>query len=197
MIENKCASCGKGDIEFQTVNDFETKVRGVPFVVPEATVGICNSCGARFFSPKEITRWQLLFEAGQLDTRSLLSAEEIENIRQGLGLPINLFARLLRTTRQSVYNWERKDRKSPQLGLVDLLLRLVRESAANGPVDVLHFLSEQSGVELTTTNRSQQYNSLRRGRRRNSRRKWRDRAEYDRAIGSSGPAVPLPSLGSF
>src|SRR5690348_1247923 len=115
MTENRCANCGKGKIEFQNVKDFETKVRGIPFTVPEATIGICNSCGARLFSPEEIKRWQRLFDAEQLDTGKLLSPVQIESIRQGLGLPITLFAQLLGTTRQSVYNWERKDRKSVQL----------------------------------------------------------------------------------
>src|SRR5229473_6142192 len=93
MTENRCANCGKGIIEFQRVKDFETKVRGIPFTVPEATIGICNSCGARLFSPEEIKRWQYLFDAGQLDTGKLLSAGEIASIRQLLDLPINLFAR--------------------------------------------------------------------------------------------------------
>src|SRR6266480_2370866 len=120
MIRSRCADCGKGEVRFQSLKDFETKVRGVPFTVPEATVGICDACNARFFSPQEITRWQQLFDAQQARMGRLLSAEEIESIRRDLNMPINSFAQLLGTTRQSVYNWERKDRKSPQLRLVDL-----------------------------------------------------------------------------
>jgi putative zinc finger/helix-turn-helix YgiT family protein len=198
MTENHCANCGKGKIEFQSVKDFETKVRGVPFTVPEASVGICNSCGAKFYSPNEIRRWQQLFDAQQVAAGRLLSAEEISSIRQGLGLSVSSFALLLGTTRQSVYNWERRDRKSPQLGLVDLLLRLVRESAANGNVEVLHFLSEQSGVEITTATRSDRCTPPWRSRRRDSsRRRWCDPAQYDQAVGSTGPAKALPSLRSF
>ena len=196
MINNRCVNCGKGEIQFQSVKDFETKVRGVPFTVPEATVGTCNSCGAKLFSPQEIRRWQQLFDAQQVSTGRLLSAEEIGSIRQGLGLPINLFAQLLGTTRQSVYNWERKDRKSPQMRLVDLLLRLARESAANGNVDVLQFLSEQSGIESTLRDRSGRCISLRRLARRDSRRRWRHPAEYDQVFDSNGAAIALPSLRS-
>src|SRR5260370_33065029 len=101
MTNNRCANCGKGEIRFQQVKDFDTKVRGAAFTVPEATVGICDSCGAKFFSPLEIRRWQQLFEAEQIRTGRLLSAEEIESIRKALRLPINSFARLLGTTRQS------------------------------------------------------------------------------------------------
>ncbi len=197
MTNNRCVNCGRGEIEFQNVKDFETKIRGVPFKVPEATVGVCNSCGARLFSPQEIRRWQQLFDAQQLRTGRLLSAEEIGNIRQGLGLPISLFAQLLGTTRQSVYNWERKDRKSPQLRLVDLLLRLIRESTASGTVDVLQFLSEQSEVELTLPNRARRCNSPRRSPRRDPRRRWCEPSEYDRAFGSNDAAIALPSLRNF
>lgn len=197
MTENHCANCGKGKIEFQNVKDFETKVRGVPFTVPEASVGICNSCGAKFYSPNEIRRWQQLFDAQQLAVGRLLTAEEIASIRQGLGLSVSAFALLLGTTRQSVYNWERKDRKSPQLRLVDLLLRLVSESVANGMVDVPEFLSEQSGVELTPRSDSPRDVSTRRPARREPRRRWREPGEYDRVFGSHGVVIALPSLRKF
>jgi putative zinc finger/helix-turn-helix YgiT family protein len=197
MSNNRCANCGKGKIQFQNVKDFETKVRGVPFTVPEATVGICNSCGAKLFSPQEIRRWHQLFDAQQLRTGRLLSAEEIGSIRQGLGLPINLFAQLLGTTRQSVYNWERKDRKSPQMRLVDLLLKLVRESGATGTVDVLQFLSEQTGVELNGLNHTPTSIPSRRLIRRDPRRRWRNPCEYDRVFGSHGIPIALPSLRNF
>jgi putative zinc finger/helix-turn-helix YgiT family protein len=197
MAKNRCASCGKGEIQFQNIKDFKTNVRGVPFTLPEARVGVCSSCGARFYSPTEIRRWQQLVDAQQVSTGRLLGPEEIEDIRQALGLSINSFAALLGSTRQSVYNWERKDRKGPQLRLVDLLLRLIRESTTNGTVNVLQFLSEQSGLRLVLTERSHQCLSARRSRRRDSRRRWRDPSEYDRAVGSSGPAVALPSLRSY
>lgn len=197
MTNNRCANCGKGGIEFQNVTDFETKVRGVPFTIREAKIGICNSCGARLFSPQEIRRWQQLYDAQQLLTGRLLSAEEIGSIRRGLGLPISLFAQLLGTTRQSVYNWERKDRKSPQLRLVDLLLKVVRESAANRTVDVLQFLSEQTGVELRPSNHTPGCISSRRLMRRHLRLRWRDPGEYDRLLGSQGVPIALPSLRNF
>lgn len=197
MAENRCVNCAKGRIEFQNLKDFETKVRGIPFTVPEASVGICNACGAKLFRPEEIRRWQQLFDARQQSEGKLLSAEEVGAIRHSLGLAINSFAQLLGTTRQSVYNWERKDRKSVQLGLVDLLLRLIRESAANGTVDVLQFLSEQTGVEPGTLNQPARCIPLRRVKRRNPRRRWRDPGDYDQVFGSQGVPLALPSLRNF
>lgn len=197
MTKNRCANCGKGEVRFQQVKDFDTKVRGAAFTVPEATVGICDFCSAKFFSPQEIRRWQQLFEAEQTRTGRLLSAEEIESIRKALCLPINSFAQLLGTTRQSVYNWERKDRKGPQLRLVDLLLRLVRESMASGTVNVLQFLGMQSGVELTIPNQPPECVSLHRSGRKALRRRWHEPGEYDRTFATSGRPIPLPSLRSY
>lgn len=197
MKKNKCASCGQGEVRTRTLRDFETKVRGTRFVVPEATVAICDSCGAKFYSPAEIRRWQKLFEAQQETAGKLLTAEEVERIRLDLGLSVSSIALLLGSTRQSVYNWERRDRKSPQLRLADLLLRLVRASATNGSVDVLQFLSDQSGQELQFDVSSRQCMPPPRSRRRDSRRRWRDPAEYDRAVGVTGPAVALPGLHRF
>lgn len=197
MSENHCANCGKGIIEFHNVKDFKTRVRGASFTVPEASVGICNSCGAKFYSPDEIRRWRQLFDAEQLAGGKLLRAEEVASIRQGLGLSVSSFASLLGTTRQSVYNWERNDRKSPQLRLVDLLLRLVSESVANGMVDVLEFLSEQTGVELECASGARRCPPVFRPRRRDSRRRWCDPAQFDQAFGTAGPAKALPSLRSY
>lgn len=197
MTKNKCANCGQGEVRTQTLRNFETKVRGMQFVVPEARVAICDSCGARFYSPAEIRRWQKLFEAQQETTGKLLSAEEIERMRLDLGLSVSSFALLLGATRQSVYNWERQDRKSPQLRLVDLFLRLIRASATSGAVDVLQFLSEQNGQEVKLDTPSQQCGPPRRPRRRDGRRWWRDPVEYDRAVGTTGPAIRLPGLQRF
>lgn len=197
MTNNRCANCGTQRIEFRNVKDFETKVRGVPFVVPEATIGTCISCGAKFFTPQEIRRWQELFDTEQQRTGRLLTSEDIQCIRHALGLPINSFALLIGTTRQSVYNWERKDRKAPQLRLADLLLRLTRESTVNGSVDVLQFLSEQSGVELTLPNQSPRCTPRRRLTRRGLGGRWREARDFDQAFGSKEAATPLPRICSY
>lgn len=192
MNNNLCTDCGRAGITFQKVKGFETKIRGVPFTVPEAEIGVCNACGAKFFSPQEIRRWQRLYDAEQERTGRLLTAEQIRGLRMDLRMTIQSFAQLLGTTRQSVYNWERSDRKSPQLRIVDLLLRAIRESASNGTVDVVQFLREQSGVE--STEEPPCYCPLR-GRRR--ARRWHDPSEYDRAFNARGATVGLPSLRSY
>ena len=50
------------------------------------------------------------------------------------------FAYLIGCTRQSIYNWEKKDREKPQSRMADLLIKLVRHSFEVGKVDVIDFL---------------------------------------------------------
>ena len=153
MLNSICEECGKGTVQPLKIKNFSTKVRGLPFVVPEAVVRVCDACGARVFDPKEIRRWIRLYDQMAEQRGGIFSANEIRQIRAQLQLSIGSFANLLGCTRQSVYNWEREDRRSPQLRIADLLLRLIRESMAHGPVEVVPFLQEQAramGVEIST-----------------------------------------------
>lgn len=144
MIEFQCERCKEGHVRWQVLRNYLTKVGGYPFVVPEAVVGVCDNCGAEAFDPQENRRWAALYSELSGKQGLLLSAEEISDIRGQLGLSIGDFAALLGCTRQTVYNWERHDRKSPQLRIADLLLRLVRESASVGEVGVLRYLESQA-----------------------------------------------------
>lgn len=152
MFDFLCEECGKGTIRRREVRHFATKVRGHQFVVPTAVVGVCDNCGAEAFDPQEVRRWNALFDKDLEQKGLLLGPQEVRTIRENLGLSIADFARLIGSTRQSLYNWEREDRKSPQNGLVDLLIRLIRESMRSGKVDVLKFLQAQAranGVDVT------------------------------------------------
>jgi putative zinc finger/helix-turn-helix YgiT family protein len=193
MNKNHCLECGRGEIEFRKVKNFETMVKGVPFTVPEASMGFCKSCGAKIFDPNEIRRWQQLYEANLLLEGKFLSAAEITKIRETLGLQISQFARLLGTTRQSVYNWERENRISPQLRLADLLLRLIHESMKVGAIDVVEFLREQAGMSEIAQGVRHRRTRLSRRRRIVSLRR-RESCEYDRIFGPSDAPNDLPRL---
>jgi putative zinc finger/helix-turn-helix YgiT family protein len=145
MIEFQCEECRKGHIRWEVRKNFPTKVRGYPLVVPEAIIGVCDNCGAEAFDPQETRRWAALFEELSERRGLFLTAEEIRDIRSRLELSIGDFAALVGCTRQTIYNWERADRKSPQLKIADLLLRLVQQSMATTEVDVLKFLQSQAG----------------------------------------------------
>jgi putative zinc finger/helix-turn-helix YgiT family protein len=144
MFDFLCEDCGKGTIRKRTIQNLATKIRGYPYVVPAAVVGVCDNCGAQVFDPVELRRWDKLFTAELEQKGDLLTSQQIRSIREDMGLSIADFAKLIGATRQSVYNWEGEDRKAPQIRLVDLLIRLIRESRASGRVDVLAFLQEQA-----------------------------------------------------
>ncbi|HEX3036359.1 MAG TPA: helix-turn-helix domain-containing protein, partial [Thermodesulfobacteriota bacterium] len=77
--------------------------------------------------------------------------QAIEGLRKNLGLSIEDFAYLIGATRQSIYNWERRDREKPQSRTVDLLMKLVRYSMEKEKVDVLAFLiheSQKLGIDI-------------------------------------------------
>jgi putative zinc finger/helix-turn-helix YgiT family protein len=194
MNKNHCAKCGKGEIEVRKVNNFETMIRGVHFTVPEATIRVCKSCGTNLFDPSEIKRWQKLYEADLQLKGHLLTAADIRNIRQALGLQINQFAQLLGTTRQSIYNWERDNRNSPQLKLVDLLLKLIRKSMEIGTVDVVQFLREEAGFDKVMHEDSASRRTRPRRRGRVGRIRLLESCEYERVFGFQGTPSELPRL---
>ena len=194
MSKNHCAKCGKGEIEISKVDNFGTMIRGNHFTVPEATIGICKSCGAKVFDPIEIRRWQKLYETDLVLKGHFLTAADIRNIRQALGLQISQFALLLGTTRQSVYNWERDNRNSPQMKLVDLLLRLIRKSMEEGTVDVVQYLREQAGLDGHVHEDCASRPPGRLQRERARRIGLRESCEYERAVGFQGAPIELPRL---
>jgi len=54
------------------------------------------------------------------------------------------FARLIGSTRQSVSMWEKETRTKPPVRTADLLMKLVRQSLAGEPVDVLPSLLNEA-----------------------------------------------------
>lgn len=197
MNNNHCVTCGKGEIEFRKVKDFETMVRGVPFTVPEAIIGFCKACGSKVFDPTEIRRWRKLYETDQLLKGKVLSAAEVREVRETLDLQISQFALLLGTTRQSVYNRERENRTSPQLRVVDLLLRLIRESIENGPVDVVKFLRTQAGLDQGVPETQPRCRTRRPSRRGLVVLRRRESWEFDRTFQLTGACSELPRLSRY
>ena len=143
----KCQECGQGTVVEKRVPQYRTRVKGYPWTVANAHLGICNRCGAEHFDPNETLRWRTEFEEKQ----SFLTPAEIRKLRKRLGLSMEQFAILIGCSRQSLYNWERGDRLSPQSRMADLFMRLVRESLSRRQIDILSFLTaeaENSGFSL-------------------------------------------------
>lgn len=136
----KCQECGQGTVVEKLVPEYKTKIKGYPWTVQNARIGVCNRCGAEHFDPNETLRWRTEFEEKQ----SYLTPAEIRELRQRLGLSMEQFAILMGCTRQSLYNWERGGRLSPQSRMADLFMRLVRDSHTRGQIDVLSFLTAEA-----------------------------------------------------
>jgi putative zinc finger/helix-turn-helix YgiT family protein len=145
----KCQECGQGTVLEKIVPEYKTKLKGYPLTVEDARIGVCDRCGAEHFDPNETMRWRSLLEEKQGE--SYLQPAEIRELRKQFGLPMEQFATLIGCTRQSLYNWERTDRRSPQSRMADIFMRLIRESHLVGSVNVLAFLTseaEKLGIHL-------------------------------------------------
>ena len=140
LFEYTCPACGRGTVRTTRILNHKTKIKGYPFVVDEALIGVCDRCQAESFAPEETKRWEELFYRSLEERKAFLSHQEISEIRTVLGLSMEDFARLIGCTRQSISAWEKRDRSSPPSRMADLLMKLVRQSHRAGPVDVLSFL---------------------------------------------------------
>ena len=146
MTSYQCPTCGKGTVRTEAIRNYETKVQGLPVIIPLARLGRCDNCGAIFVPRNELSRWAEILQQRLSEGHVLLGPDEVRGIRHTLNMSVGDFAKLIGTTRQSVYNWERPDRKAPQLRIADLLLRLLRASLSAPRIDVIHFLQEQAHV---------------------------------------------------
>lgn len=144
LFEYTCPECGIGTVHSTQVFNYKTKIKGYPFLVDKAIIGVCNHCKAEQFAPEETKRWEELFNRSLEALQAFLSPEEITELRTALGLSMEDFARLIGCTRQSISAWEKRDRTSPPSRTADLIMKLVRESLHAGPPDVLSFLLDEA-----------------------------------------------------
>ena len=143
LFEFTCPECEKGTVRTTRIYNYKTKIKGYPFTVDEALIGVCDECGAQSFAPEETKRWDELFSHSLQARHAFLTPEEITQIRKSLGLSMEDFARLIGSTRQSVSMWEKTSRTTPPVRTADLLMKLVRQSLSGEPVDVLPFLLDE------------------------------------------------------
>jgi putative zinc finger/helix-turn-helix YgiT family protein len=126
------------------VFNYKTKIKGYPFTVDEALIGVCDRCGTESFAPEETKRSEELFYRSLEDRHAFLAPQEITELRVALGLSMEDLARLIGCTRQSISAWEKPARTSLPSRMADLLMKLVRKSHQTGSVDVLPFLLDEA-----------------------------------------------------
>ena len=144
LFEFTCPECEKGIVRTTRIHNYKTKIKGYPFTVDEASIGVCDQCDARSFAPEETKRWDELFSRSLQARQAFLTPEEITQIRKDLGMSMEDFARLIGSTRQSVSMWEKESRTTPPGRTADLLMKLARQSLSGEPVDVLPFLLDEA-----------------------------------------------------
>lgn len=140
----RCPECGQGTVQATKIQNYKTKIKGYPFVVDQALVGVCDNCKTRHFTPQETRRWEELFYRSLETQQAFLAPQEITELRNDLGLSMEDFARLIGCTRQSIYNWEKPDRTTPPSRMADLLMKLVKQSLVSEKVDVMTFLLDEA-----------------------------------------------------
>src|SRR4030042_5755523 len=61
LFEYGCPECGLGTVRTTRVQNYKTKIKGYPFVVDEAFIGVCDHCKAEHFASTETKHWEQLF----------------------------------------------------------------------------------------------------------------------------------------
>lgn len=156
MAKVKCPSCGKGEMRIESIPEFETKLRGIPFVVKDAKIAKCDNCGEQLYNAKEVKRWEEILKM-QLKAQGLLiSPQEIRSLREVMGLSVANFATIFGVTRQTVYGWESDESSGVQLGPASLLLGLLTEEQSGSLTGICDFLV------VSANNRGQEIKSYQR-----------------------------------
>jgi len=140
----KCPYCDAGEVETTVVPEYATQLGGVPFVVRDAKIAKCNTCGGELFDAKELSRWEHELR-NQLEARGMLvRPEQIRAAREAMGLGVSDFAFLMGVTRQTVHAWEQRDGRGMQLGPAALLLGFLADTVARGDMCLTEFLARSA-----------------------------------------------------
>ena len=145
-VGTPCPTCGEGTIQIKKIKNYKAKIRGYPFVVPEATMGMCDNpaCDERPVSARERRRWEELFEQALEARYATLTPAEITRLRERLNLSKKDFAHLLGVSVRSIHLWEKTDRQVPPSRVSDLMMKLVQRSLTGEPVEVIDLLLEEA-----------------------------------------------------
>ena len=79
LFEYSCPECGLGTVRTTKSQNYKTKIKGYPFIVDEAFIGICDNCKAKHFAPSETKRWEELFYQSLEQRQAFLSPMRLLN----------------------------------------------------------------------------------------------------------------------
>jgi len=60
MFGYPCDLCGIGIIQTRVFKNYQARRKSVFWTVPRAKIGVCDLCGTRNYSAKEVKRWEKL-----------------------------------------------------------------------------------------------------------------------------------------
>ncbi len=138
-----CAICG-GSTRLAVVPEWEVPASATkPAVtVHEVECLECDDCQERYLEPEQIKAFEIKVIEAQRAAKNLLSADEIRQVREALGINKERLEKILNLNPKSFYRWE--NGLSIQSDVVDTVLRLLRKYP-----DAVYALAEERGVSLT------------------------------------------------
>lgn len=142
MAGMSCQKCKKGVFEMTVLPKFQTKLKGIPFVVEDAKFLQCPNCGEKVYDANEMERWEQVLKDHLQSKGLLITSEQVKELRDVAGLSVADLACLLGVTRQTVYGWESKSTGGVQFGPASLLLGLLYDKVVIGSnVGILNSLA--------------------------------------------------------
>jgi len=60
MFGYRCQKCGKGTVRPTQVENYKARFGKQTVIVPTATIGVCDACGAKHYNAAERKRWKAL-----------------------------------------------------------------------------------------------------------------------------------------
>ena len=69
MFGVPCPECGKGTIEPVRFQNYKIKVKAYPFMVPEAVVGVCDTCNAVPSTPERRSDGAICFTSVKMGVK--------------------------------------------------------------------------------------------------------------------------------
>lgn len=138
-----CVVCG-GSARLAVVPEWEVPASSTkPAVVVQAVECFeCEECGERYLEPDQIRTFEQKVIEAQRVAKNLLSAAEILEIRESLGINKERLEKILNLNPKSFYRWENS--LSIQSDVVDTMLRILRKNPS-----AVYALAEERHIPLT------------------------------------------------
>ncbi len=138
-----CAVCGASTL-LVVVPEWEVPGSATkPAVVVQAVECLeCESCGERYLEPEQVRAFEKKVIEAQRAAKNLLSAAEILQIRESLGINKERLEKILNLNPKSFYRWENS--LSIQSDVVDTMLRILRKNP-----NAVYALAEERHIPLT------------------------------------------------